>query len=61
LITLLTPVIALLAGHWFNGESVQTEVWLGTLLIMLGLLGFEFSHRWRELNLRVIRAVVTRK
>ncbi len=55
MITLLTPVIALLAGLWLNGESVSAEVWLGTLLIMLGLLGFEFGNRvHRQLNLRVL-------
>ncbi len=45
LITLITPVIALLVGQWFNGESVDGRVWFGTLLIMLGLLGFELGSR----------------
>ena len=43
LITLVTPVIALLMGQWLNGESVQLEVWFGTSLIMLGLLIFELG------------------
>ncbi len=46
LITLITPVIALLVGQWFNGESVDGRVWFGTLLIMLGLLGFELGGRF---------------
>ena len=46
LITLLTPVISLLVGHWFNGEAINHRVWLGGLLIMAGLLGFEFGNRW---------------
>ncbi len=46
LITLVTPVIALLVGHWFNGEIIDGRVWLGTLLIMTGLLGFELGSQW---------------
>lgn len=37
LITLITPVIALLLGHWLNGESIGLRLWLGTSLILLGL------------------------
>lgn len=37
LITLITPVIALLLGHWLNGESISLRLWLGTGLILLGL------------------------
>lgn len=46
LITLVTPVIALLIGHWFNGEVINGQIWLGTLLIMTGLLGFELGGQW---------------
>lgn len=42
LITLVTPVIALLLGALFNGETVGWQVWLGTLLILTGLA----SHQW---------------
>ncbi|MCU7890820.1 MAG: DMT family transporter [Candidatus Thiodiazotropha sp. (ex Ustalcina ferruginea)] len=45
LITLVTPVIALLAGKWLNAEQVDERVWIGTLLIMLGLAGFELKGR----------------
>jgi drug/metabolite transporter (DMT)-like permease len=49
LITLITPVIALLVGQWLNGESVDLHVWIGTALIMLGLLGFELGSRlWSQ-------------
>jgi drug/metabolite transporter (DMT)-like permease len=44
LITLITPVIALLLGHTFNGEPLQPEVWIGTAAILSGLLLFEYSH-----------------
>lgn len=37
LITLVTPVLALLLGHWINGEEVTLRVWLGSGLISLGL------------------------
>ncbi len=42
LITLITPVLALLLGHGLNGEEVLPQVWLGTASIILGLC----LHRW---------------
>ncbi|KAF0201055.1 MAG: hypothetical protein FD173_2194 [Gallionellaceae bacterium] len=42
LITLITPVIALLLGHGLNNEEVLPHVWLGTTCILLGLC----LHRW---------------
>lgn len=51
LITLMTPVIALLAGQWLNGEVIDAKIWLGTVLIMLGLVGFELGSRfWPQLR-----------
>lgn len=51
LITLMTPVIALLAGQWLNGEVIDGRVWLGAALIMLGLAGFELGSRfWSQLR-----------
>ncbi len=38
LITLITPVLALLLGHFLNGEAVSLRLWLGTGLILLGLV-----------------------
>jgi drug/metabolite transporter (DMT)-like permease len=37
LITLITPVLALLLGHGLNNEAVLPQVWSGTGLILLGL------------------------
>ncbi|BBO99751.1 DMT family transporter [Sulfuriferula nivalis] len=37
LITMITPVTALLIGLWLNHESTHWQVWLGTGLILLGL------------------------
>ncbi len=45
LITLMTPVFALMAGQWLNQEVIDTGVWVGTGLIMLGLVGFEMGSR----------------
>lgn len=44
LITLITPVMALLLGHGLNDEAVLPQVWLGTASILLGLC----LHRWGE-------------
>lgn len=37
LITLVTPVLALLLGNWLNAETVPPRVWLGAGCISLGL------------------------
>ena len=37
LITLMTPVIALLLGSLFNGEHIGSSLWLGIGLILFGL------------------------
>ena len=44
LITLITPVMALLLGHGLNNEAVLPQVWMGTASIVLGLC----VHRWGE-------------
>lgn len=48
LVTLVTPVAALLLGHWFNGETIEAGVWFGTALILSGLL----IHQWDQLSRR---------
>lgn len=45
LITLVTPITALLLGRLLNGEQVGTEVWLGTGVILSGLLLYQWSDR----------------
>ena len=42
LITLITPVVALLLGRGLNHEAVLPQVWFGTASILLGLC----LHRW---------------
>lgn len=44
LLTLITPVLALILGQTLNGENVGLEVWLGSLIILIGLM----SHEWGE-------------
>jgi drug/metabolite transporter (DMT)-like permease len=45
LITLVTPVLALLLGQALNGEEIGARVWLGAGLIAAGLL----LHQWTGL------------
>jgi drug/metabolite transporter (DMT)-like permease len=57
LLTLVTPVIALLLGHSVNGEALDTAVWIGTLTILSGLLLFEYGpgiNGWLERLLAMI-------
>ncbi len=42
LITLVTPVIALWLGRTLNGEHIAPRIWLGTVLILVGLI----AHQW---------------
>lgn len=43
LITLITPVVALLLGQGFNNESIQPVVWLGTCCILLGMSIYQWG------------------
>lgn len=45
LITLITPVIALLLGNTLNSEPVTIEVAMGTALILSGLALFQLGER----------------
>ena len=42
LVTLMTPVAALLLGYSFNNEALNASVWYGTLLVLSGLA----VHQW---------------
>jgi len=46
LITLITPVMALLLGHTLNDEAILPQVWLGTASIVLGLGLHQWGGRW---------------
>lgn len=43
IITLITPVTALLLGSLLNSEIISTKVWLGTALILTGLTIYEYG------------------
>jgi len=43
IITLITPVTALLLGAFFNGEIISSKVWSGTILIIAGLSVYEYG------------------
>jgi drug/metabolite transporter (DMT)-like permease len=54
LITLVTPVIALLIGQSLNGEMISRQMITGTVLILLGLM----LHQWQDLRLMLKPAVI---
>lgn len=57
LITLITPLLALLLGRWFNAEAVGLRVWLGTGCILAGLL----VYQWGGTVVRQLRCAVDRR
>lgn len=40
--TLITPVTALSIGHWVNGEQLTPQIFIGTAIILTGLV----FHQW---------------
>ena len=44
LVTLVTPVIALIIGTWLNHETIHSNVIIGTALILSGLLFYESGN-----------------
>ena len=56
LITLITPVSALLLGQFLNGEKIQDGVWLGAACVLIGLI----SHQWQVLSSGLRRAKLGR-
>jgi drug/metabolite transporter (DMT)-like permease len=45
IIALITPITALLLGSFFNGEIINTKVWMGTALIITGLAIYEYGPK----------------
>ena len=43
IITLITPITALLLGSFLNNEIISSKVWLGTALILSGLAIYEYG------------------
>lgn len=50
LITLITPVTALLLGNWLNHELISSRIWLGTGFILIGLSVYEYGKYlpWKD-------------
>lgn len=44
LVTLITPVIAIMLGHQFNDEIVSQSLVIGTIFIITGLFLYLFGH-----------------
>lgn len=43
IVTLITPITALLLGSFLNGEVISHKVWFGTALILTGLTIYEYA------------------
>lgn len=52
LITLVTPVLSLLLGHFANAEPLTASVWIGAGLVLSGLVCFEWAGLRRLLQSR---------
>ncbi|MBY4676135.1 DMT family transporter [Marinobacterium arenosum] len=50
LVTLMTPVFALMLGSWLNNELVTARVWAGTSVIIAGLALFFWGDRLYQLR-----------
>jgi len=46
LITLVTPVSALLLGSTLNNEAIGLSVIIGTMLILAGLASYQWGEKW---------------
>ncbi len=57
LITLITPVVALMLGQFLNEEKIQSGVWIGTVCVLCGLV----FHQWQLLSGGLRRARVARE
>jgi drug/metabolite transporter (DMT)-like permease len=44
LITLITPVLALILGQNLNGETIHMTIWLGTFIVLIGLAIYQFGE-----------------
>jgi len=47
LVTLITPVTALILGSVLNGEIISSSIWFGTVLILIGLSLHQWGARLR--------------
>lgn len=52
LVTLITPIFALMLGHWLNEEPLTAGLWQGCLLVVAGLGLFFWGHRLQPERIR---------
>lgn len=45
LIPMITPVFAILIGHFLNDEQLSLSLWFGTAIVIVGLILFEWRFR----------------
>ena len=45
LITMMTPAIALALGAWFNDEAISTNLMIGALFVILGLMLYNWGDK----------------
>ncbi|RRQ22458.1 DMT family transporter [Thiohalobacter thiocyanaticus] len=50
LIPLITPVLALLLGALFNGETLQPRMLLGVAVVLAGLMAYQWGDRLRPVR-----------
>lgn len=50
LIMLLSPVLALILGHWLNAELISSRMVCGVLLVLSGLLAYQRPWLWFKAN-----------
>lgn len=55
LITLITPICAILLGHWLNNELITRAILFGTACIVSGLFCYEFGQPLRARFQRKIK------
>lgn len=55
LITLITPVFALLLGFWLNNEPLTSTLMGGSLIVVSGLALFFFGHRLPGLRGKTVK------
>lgn len=48
LITLVTPVTALLLGQFVNNESHDPYIWIGTALILMGMSFYQWGNKLKK-------------
>lgn len=48
LLTLITPVTALMIGHWLNDEALDASTIVGTTLVLAGLVAYQGTTFFRQ-------------